>query len=160
MKMKHSKEMAPHFSTIAWKIPWKEEPGRLQSMELQRVGHDSATSLQLFFKDTKKLGGGARFEDCVYLTLYAFAVFCLALPNNYLLMYSFTGDNVSTHSSFQSVLRTDDTLTKLAHCSRLSPLLFSELLSGLPQRGGTLVYYHYIHSIYCRYLIHRKRLLV
>ena len=34
------KEMAPHSSTIAWKIPWTEEPGRLQSMGSQRVGHD------------------------------------------------------------------------------------------------------------------------
>ena len=34
------KEMAAHSSTIAWKIPWTEEPGRLQSMGLQRVGHD------------------------------------------------------------------------------------------------------------------------
>ena len=34
------KEMALHSSTIAWKIPWTEEPGRLQSMGLQRVGHD------------------------------------------------------------------------------------------------------------------------
>ena len=34
------KEMAPHSSTIAWKIPWTEEPGRLQSMESQRVRHD------------------------------------------------------------------------------------------------------------------------
>ena len=34
------KEMAIHSSTIAWKIPWTEEPGRLQSMVLQRVGHD------------------------------------------------------------------------------------------------------------------------
>ena len=34
------KEMAIHPSTIAWKIPWTEEPGRLQSMGLQRVGHD------------------------------------------------------------------------------------------------------------------------
>ena len=34
------KEMAPHSSTLAWKIPWTEEPGRLQSMESQRVGHD------------------------------------------------------------------------------------------------------------------------
>ena len=39
------KEMAIHSSTIAWKIPWTEEPGRLQSMGLQRVGHDWATSL-------------------------------------------------------------------------------------------------------------------
>ena len=33
-------EMATHSSTLAWKIPWMEEHGRLQSMESQRVGHD------------------------------------------------------------------------------------------------------------------------
>ena len=33
------KAMAPHCSTLAWKIPWAEEPGRLQSMGLHRVGH-------------------------------------------------------------------------------------------------------------------------
>ena len=39
--------MAPHSNTFAWKIPWMEEPGRLQSMGLLRVGHDRATSLSL-----------------------------------------------------------------------------------------------------------------
>ena len=34
------KEMAPHCSMLAWKIPWTEEPGKLQSMGSQRVGHD------------------------------------------------------------------------------------------------------------------------
>ena len=34
------KEMATHSSTIAWKIPWTVDPGRLQSMGSQRVGHD------------------------------------------------------------------------------------------------------------------------
>ena len=34
------KEMAIHSIILAWKIPWTEEPGRLQSMGLQRVGHD------------------------------------------------------------------------------------------------------------------------
>ena len=34
------KEMAAHSSILAWKIPWTEEPGRLQSMGSQRVGHD------------------------------------------------------------------------------------------------------------------------
>ena len=34
------KEMATHSSTLAWKIPWTEEPGRLQSMGSQRVGQD------------------------------------------------------------------------------------------------------------------------
>ena len=40
--------MAPHSSTLAWKIPWVEEPGRLQSMGSLRVGYDWATSLSLF----------------------------------------------------------------------------------------------------------------
>ena len=40
--------MAPHSSTLAWKIPWMEEPGRLQSMGLLRVGHNWVTSLSLF----------------------------------------------------------------------------------------------------------------
>ena len=34
------KAMAPHFSTVAWKVPWMEEPGRLQSTGLLRVRHD------------------------------------------------------------------------------------------------------------------------
>ena len=34
------KAMAPHSSTLAWKIPWTEEPGRLPSMGSHRVGHD------------------------------------------------------------------------------------------------------------------------
>ena len=42
------KAMATHSSTPAWKIPWMEEPSRLQSMGLLRVGHDWATSLSLF----------------------------------------------------------------------------------------------------------------
>ena len=39
------KAMAPHSSTLAWKIPWTEEPGRLRSIESRRVRHDWATSL-------------------------------------------------------------------------------------------------------------------
>ena len=42
------KAMATHSSTLAWKIPWMEEPGRLQSMGSLRVGHDWADSLSLF----------------------------------------------------------------------------------------------------------------
>ena len=40
--------MATQSSTLAWRIPWMEEPGGLQSMGLHRVGHDRATSLSLF----------------------------------------------------------------------------------------------------------------
>ena len=41
------KAMAPYSSTLAWKIPWTEEPGGLQSTGSQRVGHDWATSISL-----------------------------------------------------------------------------------------------------------------
>ena len=40
MTANSEKAMVPHFSTLAWKIPWTEEPGRLQSMESLRVRHD------------------------------------------------------------------------------------------------------------------------
>ena len=40
--------MAPHSSTLAWKIPWTEDPGRLQSMGSLGVGHDCVTSFLLF----------------------------------------------------------------------------------------------------------------
>ena len=42
------KAMAPHSSILAWKIPWMEEPGGLQSMRSLRVGHNWTTSLSLF----------------------------------------------------------------------------------------------------------------
>ena len=45
---KAEKARAPHSRTLAWKIPWTEEPGRLQSMRSLGVGHDSPTSLSLF----------------------------------------------------------------------------------------------------------------
>jgi len=41
--------MAPHSSTFAWKITWMEEPGRLQSMESLRVGHDSDFPFTFYF---------------------------------------------------------------------------------------------------------------
>ena len=51
------KAMAPHSSTLAWKILWTEEPGRLQSMGSLRVENDWATSLSLFtFMDGKGNG--------------------------------------------------------------------------------------------------------
>ena len=47
------KEMATHSSILAWKIQWTEEPGRLQSVGFQRVGHDSATEHTHVHTDTK-----------------------------------------------------------------------------------------------------------
>ena len=48
LDLKSEKAVATHSSTLAWKIPWTEGPGRLQSMGSLGVGHDWATSLALF----------------------------------------------------------------------------------------------------------------
>ena len=48
------KEMATHSSNLAWKIPWTEEPGGLQSTGSQRVGHNGATSLHFFSRGTSQ----------------------------------------------------------------------------------------------------------
>ena len=48
------KEMATHLSILAWRIPWTEEPGRLQSIQSQRVGHDRATNTIINILDTDK----------------------------------------------------------------------------------------------------------
>ena len=56
------KEMAIYSRTIAWKIPWTEEPGRLQSMGSQRVGHDWATSLHFTSLRDPDLGCVIRFS--------------------------------------------------------------------------------------------------
>ena len=55
------KGMAAHSSILAWKIPWAEEPVKLQSMGLRRVGHDWATSLSLVVFSA--VGPGASVED-------------------------------------------------------------------------------------------------
>ena len=48
------KAMAPHSSTLAWKIPWTEEPGRLQSMGSLRVGHDFTFTFTFHFHALEK----------------------------------------------------------------------------------------------------------
>ena len=53
------KAMATHSSTLAWQIPWTEEPGRLQSMGLLGVGHNWATSLSLFTFMPRGFPGGS-----------------------------------------------------------------------------------------------------
>ena len=83
------KAMAPHSSTLAWKILWMEESGRLQSMGLLRVRHDWATSLSLFtFMHWRGTGnplqctclenpGDSYFHDKVFLS---FSFCCGGFP--------------------------------------------------------------------------------
>ena len=59
------KAMATHSITLAWKIPWTEEPGRLQSMGLLRVGHDGATSLSISLSCTGEGNGNPLQCSCL-----------------------------------------------------------------------------------------------
>ena len=65
------KEMAAHSSTLAWNVPRMEEPGRLQSMGSKRVGHNSATSLQLQVVKARSV--------CEFLFVFFFPYFLVAL---------------------------------------------------------------------------------
>ena len=65
------KEMAPHSSTLAWKIPWTEEPGRQQSMGSQRVGHNRATSLFQRIQANRGAGFGLKKILIISLDLWA-----------------------------------------------------------------------------------------
>ena len=65
------KEMATHSNTLAWKIPWMEEPGRLQSVGSQRVRHDWVTSLSLSCNKSAVLTTGPAGNSPVCLSLQA-----------------------------------------------------------------------------------------
>ena len=67
-------EMATHSSILAWKIPWMEEPGALQSMGSQRVGHDWATSLHFLLRNLVETYGN--LESSFYWALSRFQGFC------------------------------------------------------------------------------------
>ena len=56
-------EMATHSSVVAWEIPWTEEPGGLQSMGSQKVGHNLKTKRQISLR-----GGTRPSETCVFRT--------------------------------------------------------------------------------------------
>ena len=58
------KEMAAHSRILAWKIPWTEEPGRLQSLGSQRVGHDWAGERNIFLCTFLSLSPTSRYESC------------------------------------------------------------------------------------------------
>ena len=59
------KEMATYSSILAWKIPWKEEPGGLQSMELQRVRHNLSTEHALLAGQTERAMESVQFSSVV-----------------------------------------------------------------------------------------------
>ena len=61
------KEMTTHSSTLAWGIPWTEEPGGLQSMGLQRAGHNLATTQQHSMGKSRVSEGRVRFLACILI---------------------------------------------------------------------------------------------
>ena len=84
------KEMATHSSPLAWRIPWTEEPGRLQSTVSQRLEHDWATTLFFFWSDDRErfpvfllpFLSSECFSMCLGLQFYQF--YGLSYPLNFL----------------------------------------------------------------------------
>ena len=88
------KEMATHSSTLAWKISWTEEPGRLQSVGLQRAGHDWATlltylltyiMLQIFPPSEPFF-----FWFCLHLWCSSFLILCSRIYQSSTVVYGFS----------------------------------------------------------------------
>ena len=73
------KEMGTHSSILAWKTPWLEEPGKLQFMGSQRVGHDWATSLHLIFTFIFKQYIECFIWDLLWLEICP-VIFSISLP--------------------------------------------------------------------------------
>ena len=56
--------MATHFSIVSWRVPWTEEPGGLQSMVSQEVGHDQAINFHFFIcASRRRISGNPLIED-------------------------------------------------------------------------------------------------
>ena len=115
------KAMAPHSSTLAWKIPWTEEPGRLQSMGSLRVGHDSVTSLSLF----------------TFTFHFHFSLSCIGEENGNPLQCSCLEnprDGGTWWAAVYGVAQSQTRLKQLSSSSSISPIFYdlSVALSGNP----------------------------
>ena len=75
------KAMAPHSSTLAWKLPWMEEPGGLQSMGSRRVGHDFTFTFTFHFHALEK-------EMATYSSILAWRIPGTGEPDGLLSMWS------------------------------------------------------------------------
>ena len=145
------KETATHSSILAWKIPWTEEPGRVQSMGSQRVRHDWATSLSLSFKAKwwtnqreESLGEGIATHSSILAWTVPWTEEPGGLQSMGLQKSQTQPKWLSTHKAKwwinQSSLRYSPPPYRHAPQScLLSPSLTSLIAPHLPMRGGALL---------------------
>ena len=115
------KEMAPPSNTLAWKIPWTEEPGRLQSTGSQRVGHDWATSLSC---------PNFCWKDLCFLII------------NYVILFFFPVPLATAEASLVWELIFPFILWCQSHLVLFLPFFFNSLLFTIPG----LLFHHLPHS--------------
>ena len=117
--------MAPHSSTLSWKIPWTEELGRLQSMGLLRVRHDWWISLSLFtFMHWRKNGNPLQcscLENPRDGGAWWAAVYGVAQSRTWLKWLSSIGPNESRRQSLFLEFRVAAALNPMTHCSNITP---------------------------------------
>ena len=139
--------MAPHSSILAWRIPWMEEPGGLQSMGSHRVGHDWATSLHFTSVTMCTAAVVVQLLSCVHLFVTPRAAACQAslsstISPNLLKVMSTQSVMPSNHlilchplllmpSIFPSIRVFSCIFLRLVVCQLLHLLLFSPILKAV-----------------------------
>ena len=111
------KEMATHSSTLAWRIPWMEEPGRLQSMVSQRIWHDGTTSPSPAIINYSTYTCNVLPE---IVPIWSFSTFCVMPQKLQTLDYL----------GFIQCIKKSLT-TQGLHCGHLSSILIDWLIDGL-----------------------------
>ena len=121
------KEMAIHSRSIAWKIPWTEEPGRLQSTGLQRVGHNWATSLHVSFiqfsnypNSLSSLNFARSLTSSLVLSQFSMPL-CDPIDSRLLCSWASPGKNTGAgcHALLPGIFPTQGSNPGLLHCRQI-----------------------------------------
>ena len=142
------KEMSTHSRTLAWKIPWTEEPGRLQSMGPQRVRHDWATELNW----TEGIITHTHIHTCIWMYTCEWVCMCIHLCA---CMYTYWASLVAqrlkrlppTRETWVRSLGQEDPLEKemATHSSTLTwRILWTEEPGGLQSTGSQRVGHNWV----------------
>ena len=134
--------MATQSSILAWKIPWTEEPGRLQSMGSQRVRHDWATSLHFMAESKEELKSSSLDEESEKASLKLNIQKTKIMASGSLIWWQIDGEPVETVTDFillgSKITADGDCIQEIKRCLLLGRKAMTNLDSVLRNRDITL----------------------